>query len=53
MELRIFAAAIAVNIAAISSAIAVEQGLPAYQAVSGVSGQIKSVGSDTLKVEMT
>ncbi len=41
MELRIFAAAIAANIAAMSAAIALDQSLPAYQAVSGVSGQIK------------
>jgi phosphate transport system substrate-binding protein len=53
MELRIFAAAIAANIAAISAAIALDQGLPAYQAVAGISGQIKSVGSDTLNIEMT
>ena len=53
MELRIFAAAIAANIAAISAPVALDQGLPAYQAVAGVSGQIKSVGSDTLNIEMT
>ena len=53
MELRIFAAAIAANIAAMSAAIALDQSLPAYQAVAGISGQIKSVGSDTLNIEMT
>jgi phosphate transport system substrate-binding protein len=50
---QIFAAAIAANIAAMSAAIALDQSLPAYQAVTGISGQIKSVGSDTLNIEMT
>ena len=53
MELKIFAAAIAENMAVISAAIALDQSLPAYQAVTGISGQIKSVGSDTLNIEMT
>ena len=41
---RIFAAAIAASIAATSAAIALDQSLPAYQAVPDISGQIKSVG---------
>jgi phosphate transport system substrate-binding protein len=53
MELRIFAAAIAANMAAVSAAIALDQSLPAYQVVPAVSGQLKSVGSDTLNIEMT
>jgi phosphate transport system substrate-binding protein len=54
MQLRVFAAAIIiVNIAAVSGALALDQNLPPYQAVPGISGQIKSVGSDTLKIEMT
>ena len=54
MELRVFAAAIViVNIAAVSGALALDQNLPPYQVAPGISGQIKSVGSDTLKIEMT
>jgi phosphate transport system substrate-binding protein len=45
-------AALAANMIAMTAAIALDQRLPAYQAVSGVSGQIKSVGSDTLGHEM-
>jgi phosphate transport system substrate-binding protein len=53
MNLRIFAAAIAVNLTGMSPTIALDQRLPAYQAVAGVSGQLKSVGSDTLNIAMT
>ena len=53
MKLRLIATALAANLAAITSAIALDANLPAYQAVSGISGQIKSVGSDTLNNEMT
>ena len=53
MQVRIFAAAIVVNIAAMSAAVALDQSLPPYRAVPGISGQIESVGSDTLKIEMT
>jgi ABC-type phosphate transport system substrate-binding protein len=52
MKLRLIAAALAANLVAITAAIALDANLPAYQAVSGVSGQIKSVGSDTLNNEM-
>ena len=40
-------------LAAMSAAVALDQSLPPYRAVPGISGQIKSVGSDTLKIEMT
>ena len=53
MQLRVFAAAIVTNFAAMSAAIALDRSLPAYQAVTGISGQLKSVGSDTLNIEMT
>jgi phosphate transport system substrate-binding protein len=43
---------IATVLAANLAAIALDANLPAYQVVSGISGQIKSVGSDTLNNEM-
>jgi len=52
MKLRLVATALAANLVAITAAIALDSNLPAYQAVSGISGQIKSVGSDTLNNEM-
>jgi phosphate transport system substrate-binding protein len=52
MELRVFTAALAATIAAISAAIALDPNLPAYQTATGVSGSLKSVGSDTLNNEM-
>jgi phosphate transport system substrate-binding protein len=52
MALRILFAALAANLAAMSNAIALDPKLPAYQTTAGVSGQIKSVGSDTLDNEM-
>jgi len=52
MKLGLIATAIAANFAAITAAIALDGNLPAYQAVGGISGQIKSVGSDTLNNEM-
>jgi phosphate transport system substrate-binding protein len=52
MKLGLIATAIATNFAAITAAIALDANLPAYQAVGGISGQIKSVGSDTLDNEM-
>jgi ABC-type phosphate transport system substrate-binding protein len=51
-KLRLIATALAANLAAITAAIALDANLPDYQAVSGISGQIKSVGSDTLNNEM-
>ncbi len=47
MRLKLGVAALAANMIAIPAAIALDQRLPAYQAVTGISGQIKSVGSDT------
>jgi hypothetical protein len=52
MKLRLIATVLAANLVAITAAIALDANLPAYQAVSGISGQIKSVGSDTLNNEM-
>ena len=52
MKPRRIATALAANLMAITAAIALDSNLPAYQAVSGVSGQIKTVGSDTLNNEM-
>jgi phosphate transport system substrate-binding protein len=48
MSLRIAAAAVAVNVAMISAAVALDAKLPSYQTAPDISGQIKSVGSDTL-----
>lgn len=47
MKLRLFAA-LAANMVAMPAAIALDQNLPAYQGVPGISGHFKSVGSDTL-----
>jgi phosphate transport system substrate-binding protein len=52
MKLSTFVAALAVNMIVITVAIALEPSLPSYQATSGLSGQIKSVGSDTLGNEV-
>lgn len=41
------------NVLTLSQAWAVDPNLPPYQKVEGLSGQIKSVGSDTLVEEMT
>jgi hypothetical protein len=45
MRLMLGVAALAANVIAAPAAIALDQSLPAYQAVTGISGQIKSVGS--------
>jgi phosphate transport system substrate-binding protein len=52
MRLKLGVALVAANMIAASAAIALDQSLPAYHAVGGISGQIKSVGSDTLGHEM-
>jgi phosphate transport system substrate-binding protein len=52
MKLTLIATVFAANLVAITAAIALDANLPAYQAVRGISGQIKSVGSDTLNNEM-
>ncbi len=45
MNLKLVATARAANLAVITSAIALDQSLPACQAVGDVTGKIKSVGS--------
>ncbi len=52
MKPRIVAAAFVANMLAIPAALALDAALPAYQAVNGISGEIKSIGSDTLNNEM-
>jgi phosphate transport system substrate-binding protein len=52
MKLRLIATALAANLAALTAATALDANLPAYKAISGISGQLKSVGSDTLNNEM-
>jgi phosphate transport system substrate-binding protein len=52
MKLRLITTVLAANLAATTAAIALDASLPAYQTVSGISGEIKSVGSDTLNNEM-
>jgi len=49
---RCLAAAIAANVVAISTALALDPSLPPYQTAPGISGQIKSIGSDTLNDAM-
>lgn len=43
-----FAAALVIPILAASGAYAVDPGLPAYSPIDGLSGHLKSIGSDTL-----
>jgi len=52
MKIRLIATALATNLVAITAAIALDANLPAYQPVGGISGPLKSVGSDTLNNEM-
>jgi phosphate transport system substrate-binding protein len=52
MKLKLFAGVAIVNIVTTSGAFALDPGLPVYQVVPGISGQIKSVGSDTLSNEV-
>jgi phosphate transport system substrate-binding protein len=52
MKPRTLAAAVAAAMAMTSAADALDASLPSYQPVSGISGQLKSVGSDTLGNEM-
>jgi phosphate transport system substrate-binding protein len=51
MKLRIATAFVA-SLSIIPAAKALDQNLPAYQPVPGISGQIRSVGSDTLNEDM-
>jgi phosphate transport system substrate-binding protein len=48
MDLRTFAVAAAVNLVTLSAAFPLDTKLPAYQTAAGISGRLKSVGSDTL-----
>jgi phosphate transport system substrate-binding protein len=52
MMSRMVATALAAYAALPTVALALDPSLPTYEAVSGVSGQLKSVGSDTLVHEM-
>jgi phosphate transport system substrate-binding protein len=52
MNTRLLLGTLAVTLM-LSPALAVDPSLPPYQKVDGISGQIKSVGSDTLVDEMT
>lgn len=52
MNTRLLLGTLAVTLM-VSPALAVDPSLPSYQKVDGISGQIKSVGSDTLVDEMT
>ncbi len=55
MKPKIFVAALAASAMLVTGVIAagVDPALPTYKAVSGISGQLKSIGSDTLNNEMT
>jgi phosphate transport system substrate-binding protein len=44
--------ALAAGLFSTSAAVALDQNLPPYKAVDGIAGQIRSIGSDTLKNEM-
>jgi phosphate transport system substrate-binding protein len=52
MKQRIFAAAIAATLTVTSVAVALDASLSSYQPVAGLSGQLKSVGSEALGREM-
>src|SRR5262249_58673872 len=52
MKPTLISTALTATLVAITSAMALDASLPAYQAVEGVSGRIKLVGSDTLDNEM-
>nr|WP_294532766.1 substrate-binding domain-containing protein [uncultured Rhodoblastus sp.] len=53
MKLNVFVAATVAIMAATNMAFALDGSLPDYQSVGSLSGEIKSVGSDTLNNEMT
>ena len=53
MPTRLVLSTLAVTLFMLPPALAVDPSLPPYQKVDGISGQIKSVGSDTLVDEMT
>ncbi|MGO9432514.1 PstS family phosphate ABC transporter substrate-binding protein [Rhodoblastus sp.] len=52
MKLGLFAAVSVLSMMAASVAFALDQNLPAYQPAAGITGQLKSVGSDTLDRQM-
>jgi ABC-type phosphate transport system substrate-binding protein len=52
MKSGIAGAAFAASFLATSASVALDQALPPYNAVNGIAGQLKSVGSDTLNNQM-
>jgi phosphate transport system substrate-binding protein len=52
MKPKILVAVFVVHLLAMPAATALDQSLPPYKPVTGIAGQIKSVGSDTLNGEM-
>src|SRR6201995_4063846 len=48
MKTRLLLSFLAANLLMLAPALAIDASLPSYQKVDGISGQIKSVGSDTL-----
>jgi phosphate transport system substrate-binding protein len=48
MKQGTLAAVVVANLLAMPAAVALDQNLPVYKTASGVAGQLKSVGSDTL-----
>jgi phosphate transport system substrate-binding protein len=52
MKLRLLQIALAASMLTLSPALAIDPSLPPYEKADGISGQIKSVGSDTLINEM-
>lgn len=52
MRSRILTVVFIAHLLAMPSAVALDQTLPRYQTVGGITGQLKSVGSDTLNNEM-
>lgn len=53
MKMRFLLSTLVANLLLLSPALALDQNLPPYQKVDGLSGQIKSIGPDTLVDEMT
>ena len=53
MKMRVLLSTLVANLLVQSPAFAVDPSLPPYQKVEGISGELKSVGSDTLIDEMT
>jgi len=52
MKLKTLVAALAAHAALTSAAFALDPALPAYQPIGSLSGELKSVGSDTLNQQM-